>query len=145
MTSLWLPPPASRGCDRRYGSLFGVASHYAPTPALVLFLFALHGYGQIPAPPGQLVEAEGRRVHINCTGTGSPSVILESGFPGSSLDWSLMQPMVAQFSRVCSYDRAGFGWSDQGKMPRSAAQIAEDLRAMLSAVNAHSRASSPIQ
>lgn len=100
-----------------------------------LFLFALQTYGQIPAPPGQLVDAQGRRMHINCTGTGSPSVLLESGFPGSSLDWSLVQPMIAQFSRVCSYDRAGFGWSDQGKIPRSAPQIAEDLRTLLSAAN----------
>jgi pimeloyl-ACP methyl ester carboxylesterase len=102
-------------------------------PKLLLLLFTTFAYGQIPAAPGQIVDTGEGRLHIHCTGTGSPSVILEAGFPGSSLDWSLVQPMVAPFTRVCSYDRAGFGWSELGKVPRSSAQIAEDLRKLLSA------------
>ncbi len=101
-------------------------------PKLLLLLLVPIAYCQIPAAIGQIVDAGGTRMHINCTGTGSPSIILEAGFPGSSLDWSLVQPMVAPFSRVCSYDRAGFGWSDMGKAPRSSTQIAEDLQTLLS-------------
>lgn len=87
--------------------------------------------GEIPNAPGQLVDIGGTRLHVNCSGTGSPVVVLEAGFPGSSLDWTLVQPGVAEFTRVCSYDRAGFGWSEKGKEPRSSAQIADDLKALL--------------
>lgn len=92
-------------------------------------------FGQIPDAPGQLVDVGGVKLHINCAGSGSPAVVLEAGFPGSSLDWTLVQPLVARFARVCSYDRAGFGWSQQGKEPRSSSQIAEELRTLLSAAN----------
>lgn len=87
--------------------------------------------GEIPSAPGKLVDIGGTRLHLNCSGTGSPVVILEAGFPGSSLDWTLVQPGVAEFTRVCSYDRAGFGWSEKGQMPRSSTQIAEDLKSLL--------------
>ena len=63
-------------------------------------------------PPGRLVDVGGYRLHIHCTGSGGPTVILNAGNGGSSLDWSLVQPGVATFTRVCSYDRAGYGWSD---------------------------------
>jgi pimeloyl-ACP methyl ester carboxylesterase len=92
-------------------------------------------FGEAPNPPGQLVDAGGMRLHINCSGSGSPAVVLEAGFPGSSLDWLLVQPAVAKFTRVCSYDRAGFGWSEPGKPPRSSAQIAGELHALLTAAN----------
>src|SRR5262249_33516608 len=68
-------------------------------------------------PPGKLVDIGGYQLHINCTGAGSPTVILDAGLGGSSLDWSLVQPAVARFTRVCSYDRAGQGWSDTGPGP----------------------------
>jgi pimeloyl-ACP methyl ester carboxylesterase len=102
-------------------------------PSLLLAFFPFFAFGQIPDAPGQLVDAGGVQLHINCIGTGSPVVVLEAGFPGSSLDWTLVQPTVAQFTRVCSYDRAGFGWSQQSKEARSSSQIAEELRALLSA------------
>ena len=64
-------------------------------------------------PPGHLIAiGQGTRLHLYCTGAGSPTVILEAGYPGSYLDWIRVQPGVAAFTRVCSYDRAGFGWSD---------------------------------
>jgi pimeloyl-ACP methyl ester carboxylesterase len=87
--------------------------------------------GEIPSAPGQLVDIGGTRLHLNCSGTGSPVVILEAGFPGSSLDWILVQPGVAEFTRVCSYDRAGFGLSEKGKKPRSSSQITDDLKALV--------------
>jgi pimeloyl-ACP methyl ester carboxylesterase len=83
-------------------------------------------------PPGRLVEIGGHRLHLWCTGSGSPTVILESGLGGSSLvDWSLVQPEVSTFTRVCSYDRAGMGFSDPGPSPRTARRITHELAQLL--------------
>src|SRR5215210_7424921 len=62
--------------------------------------------------PGQLVDVDGHRMHLSCRGEGRPTVVMDSGLGGWSLDWSLVQPQVAGFTRVCTYDRAGMGWSD---------------------------------
>ena len=78
-------------------------------------------------PPGQLVDVGGHRLHLWCTGTGAPPVILEAGLGGSSAGWSFVQPDIARFTRVCSYDRAGMGYSDPGPSPRTARRIAEEL------------------
>lgn len=78
-------------------------------------------------PPGRLVEIGGHRLHIWCTGSGAPSVILETGLGGSSADWGFVQPEVAAFTRVCSYDRAGMGYSDPGPSPRTTRRIADEL------------------
>lgn len=84
--------------------------------------------------PGQMVDVGGRQMHLYCTGAnrdGRPTVILEQGGGGNALAWFQVQPEVAQFTRVCAYDRAGQGWSDPGPMPRDGAHIAQDLRALL--------------
>ncbi len=81
--------------------------------------------------PGKLVDIGGYRLHINCTGTGSPTVILDAGLGGTSLDWSTVQPAVARFTRVCSYDRAGYGWSDTGPGARTSQQIVKELHLLL--------------
>jgi pimeloyl-ACP methyl ester carboxylesterase len=86
---------------------------------------------RVIAPPGRLVDVGGFKLHIHCTGEGSPSIILDAALGGSSLSWSLVQPELATLSRVCSYDRAGFGWSDAGPMPRTARRIADELRTLL--------------
>ncbi len=57
----------------------------------------------------------GRKMHVYCTGSGEPTVILEAGASSFSLDWSLVQPEIAKTNRVCSYDRARLGWSDPGR------------------------------
>jgi pimeloyl-ACP methyl ester carboxylesterase len=80
---------------------------------------------------GRLVDIGGYRLKINCTGKGSPTVILEAGLGDVSIEWKRVQPEIAQFSRVCSYDRAGYGGSDAGPMPRTSAQIAKELHALL--------------
>ena len=80
---------------------------------------------------GHLVHVGSIRMNIDCSGQGSPTVILESGSGGPSLDWHMVQPEVAKFSRVCSYDRAGYGWSDSGPEPRSSLQIAHELNRLL--------------
>ncbi|MGB2912341.1 MAG: alpha/beta hydrolase [Pyrinomonadaceae bacterium] len=86
-------------------------------------------------PPGQIVDVKGHKMHINCTGNGATTVILESGLAGGSLDWSLVQPEVAKFGRVCSYDRAGIVWSAASDRRRDAAQITSELHDLLDAAN----------
>src|SRR5215510_4849574 len=85
-------------------------------------------------PPGKLVDIGGWRLHLNCTGevrASQPTVILESGIGDFSVEWSLVQPDVSKFARVCSYDRAGDGWSEMGPHPRTFHQIAYELHTLL--------------
>jgi pimeloyl-ACP methyl ester carboxylesterase len=82
-------------------------------------------------PPGQLVDIGGHRLHLWCMGTGTPTVILETGLGGSSAGWGFVQPPIARFTRVCSYDRAGMGYSDPGPSPRTARRIADELAALI--------------
>jgi pimeloyl-ACP methyl ester carboxylesterase len=82
-------------------------------------------------PPGQLVDVGGHRLHLWCTGDGSPAVILDAGLGGTSAGWGFVQPDVARFTRVCSYDRAGMGYSDSGPSPRTARRIANELADLL--------------
>ncbi len=82
-------------------------------------------------PPGRLVDIGGYRLHLWCTGDGAPAVILDTGLGGSSAGWGFVQPDVARFTRVCSYDRAGMGYSDPGPSPRTARRIASELNELL--------------
>ena len=84
-----------------------------------------------PRPPGNLIDVGGYRLHLYCTGTGTPTVVLLHGFGDFSFDWALVQPGVAQVTRVCSYDRAGQAWSDIGPEPRGLARITEELHTLL--------------
>lgn len=82
-------------------------------------------------PPGRLIDVGGHRLHLYCTGQGSPAVVLEAGGGNPWLSWYKVQPQVAQFALVCSYDRAGLGWSDPSPKPPTAKVIAEDLHTLL--------------
>lgn len=82
-------------------------------------------------PIGKLVDAGGHRLHIYSIGDGSPAVVFESGGASWSLDWYVVQNEVAKFTQACSYDRAGFGWSDSGPKPRTSEQIVTELHALL--------------
>ncbi len=84
-------------------------------------------------PPGRLVDVGDHHLHLNCTGTGSPTVILEGGKGVTSLHWSLVQPRLAQETRVCAYDRAGLGWSEPGPLPRTPERVVEELHTLLQA------------
>jgi pimeloyl-ACP methyl ester carboxylesterase len=86
-------------------------------------------------PPGQMVDVGGYKLHIHCIGEGSPTVILEAGTGGSSLDWSLVQPTIAETTRVCAYDRAGYAWSDSGLVPRTSQQVVSELHTLLTNAN----------
>lgn len=81
-----------------------------------------------PQPSGKLVDLGGHKLHVNCTGKGSPTVVVENGLGDFSFDWILVQTKVAVFTRICTYDRAGYAWSDPGPKPRTFAQINLELR-----------------
>jgi pimeloyl-ACP methyl ester carboxylesterase len=82
-------------------------------------------------PLGRLIDVVGYRLHINSTGEGTPAVVLDAGVCDCSLNWCLVQPEVAKFTRVCSYDRAGMGWSDAGPSPRTSEVIVRELHTLL--------------
>jgi hypothetical protein len=112
----------------------------AVTWLLAAAIFVKRPAAQVPSPPppfpppGRLVDIGGWRLHVNCTGEsspGQPTVILEAGLGDFSVEWSLVQPRVARFARVCSYDRGGDGWSDLGPDPRTLHQIAGEWRTLL--------------
>ncbi len=83
------------------------------------------------APPGELVDVGGHRLHVRCAGSGSPLVLLESGVAASSLSWSRVQPEIARLTRVCAYDRAGLAWSDAPSCPRTFERIVDELGRVL--------------
>src|SRR5215211_7256173 len=83
------------------------------------------------SPPGEMVEVNGHRMHINCVGEGSPTVILEAANLGMSAHWIRVQQQLAQTTRVCAYDRAGLGWSERGPEPRDVSQISSELHTLL--------------
>jgi pimeloyl-ACP methyl ester carboxylesterase len=83
------------------------------------------------ASPGKVVDVGTHRLHFRCEGDGAPTVIFDAALGASSLSWSLVQPAVARVTRACAYDRAGFGWSDAGPLPRTAGRIADELHELL--------------
>jgi pimeloyl-ACP methyl ester carboxylesterase len=83
------------------------------------------------APPGSLIDVGGHRLHVTCSGTGSPVVLLESGIAASSLSWAVVQPQIAAFTHVCSYDRAGLAWSEPASCPRTFARMVDELETVL--------------
>lgn len=82
--------------------------------------------------PGKMVDIGGRRIQLDCRGSGSPTVVFEAGLSADgSLSWSAVQPKIAAHTRACSYSRAGLMWSDPSEAPHSARQVAHDLHAAL--------------
>jgi len=79
---------------------------------VLLCLLATATFAQ--TPPGALVDVGGYRVHLYCTGTGTPTVMIIGGF---SFDWALVQPEVAKVTRICTYDASGNAWSEPGPGP----------------------------
>ncbi len=106
---------------------------YCKRPIIVLALLcvlpiATHAQtvdaDQSPPPPlGKLVDVGGYRVHLYCAGTGSPTVVIVGA--GFSFNWGLVQPEVAKFSQVCSYDHSGIGWSDSGPKDSCSLRVSE--------------------
>lgn len=98
-----------------FGALAAAPTHAAPPD-------------NIYAHPALLAPArDGVRLNLVCIGKGSPTVVFEAGFSDWAPVWAIVQPRVAQFTRACSYDRAGFGFSDPGPLPRTSERIATEL------------------
>jgi pimeloyl-ACP methyl ester carboxylesterase len=87
----------------------------------------------IGPPPGTLVDIGGRRLHLHCQGSGSPTVVFEAGASAFAIDWALVQPLIARRTRTCAYDRARHGWSDASPSAEMPANVVGDLRALLQA------------
>lgn len=111
----------------------------SPFPAIIVF-FVLATAAQpqnigsqgFPSP-GRMIGISGRRLHLYCTGDGTPTLVLIAGSGAFSIDWALVQPEIAERTRVCSYDRAGLGWSDPGPAQETVEETISDLHAVLHA------------
>lgn len=115
--------------------------------AVVILIIALptlgFAYEKIMAPSdteryppiGQMVHVGGHHLHIYCEGEGSPTIILEGGAGVAALSWYLTQPLIAEQTRVCAYDRAGLGWSELGTPPYTPESTAHDLHTLLGNAN----------
>jgi pimeloyl-ACP methyl ester carboxylesterase len=131
-------PSTRRGC------LFYVRRAFKWT-ALTLVALILLGLGRQTLlteldrrnfpPPGQMFDVGGYRLHIQCMGEGSPTVILEAGGMGFSTQWTWVQQDLARTHRVCAYDRAGHGWSESATTPRTPENITRDLWTLLEVAN----------
>jgi len=91
----------------------------------------------LPPAPGRFVNVGGHRMHFACAGAGSLTVVVENGLGDFSTDWSLVQPLVAAFTRICTYDRAGYAWSEPGPMPRTFDQLNVELHEGLKLLGEH--------
>ncbi len=87
--------------------------------------------GETAVPLGRLVAVGQHRLHLYCSGTGTPTVVLEAGLGGNHLDWIRAQPELSKTTQVCSYDRAGYGWSEPGPKPRTVERISGELQLLL--------------
>jgi pimeloyl-ACP methyl ester carboxylesterase len=89
------------------------------------------------AAPGKLYDVGSHRLHLDCRGEGSPTVVLFNGLGGISAGWARITGPVAATSRVCAYDRAGQGWSDEPGSPQDGVSAADDLRTLLQVAGEH--------
>ena len=87
------------------------------------------------SPPGYMYRVNGRLMRLDCLGQGSPTLVLESGGGNDGMTFSAIQPKLALHTQVCSYDRAGLGWSDPGPHPRDADHVATELHGLLAAAH----------
>lgn len=102
---------------------------------LTLLLGGAVALAQAPelTPPGDLVEVNGHSLHLFCQGEGSPTVIFEAGLGDGSVNFRSLQSRVARFTRACAYDRAGYGFSEAGPLPRDMDALVSDLEGLLQA------------
>jgi pimeloyl-ACP methyl ester carboxylesterase len=82
-------------------------------------------------PPGTFIDADGQPLHVVCAGSGRPMVLCESGIAASSLSWTRVLPDIAEFTHVCAYDRAGLGWSEPARTPRTLARLVAELHGVV--------------
>jgi pimeloyl-ACP methyl ester carboxylesterase len=98
---------------------------------LILAVLTLVPQSSPPKPVGRLIDLGGHRLHLNCTGRGAPTVVVETGLGDFSFDWILVQRQVERVTRICTYDRGGYAWSEPGPRPRTFAQLNLELHEAL--------------
>jgi pimeloyl-ACP methyl ester carboxylesterase len=82
-------------------------------------------------PPGKLVKVGDHQLHLHCMGEGSSTVVMDYGLAGLSPLWNPVQTEVAKFAKVCTYDRAGYAWSEKTSKPRTSEEMVEELHTLL--------------
>jgi pimeloyl-ACP methyl ester carboxylesterase len=107
---------------RRLGGILLLAAGMAGTAAAGDFILS---------PPGQLVDIGRFSLHIHCEGEGTPTVVVDTGLGASALEWLPVQERLRHYTRTCLYDRAGYGWSDFGELPRSSSRSVNELYLLL--------------
>jgi pimeloyl-ACP methyl ester carboxylesterase len=100
---------------------------------------AMHRDANTFAMPGHLYDVGGHRLHLNCVGSGSPTVVLENGLGGSSPEWARVIAATSGTTRVCAYDRAGQGWSDDTSATPDSLAVVRDLHTLLQVAGEHGR------
>jgi pimeloyl-ACP methyl ester carboxylesterase len=109
---------------------------------MALFIGCAYSYGWLISaeelkgnsdlsPAGRYIRLRTHRLYIHCMGDTQPAVVIDTGLGGSSLEWFQVQQALAKRLRVCTYDRAGYGWSDPGPSPRITSRIVEELHKLL--------------
>lgn len=92
---------------------------------------SLRHFRQVAGMPGRLYDVGGYSMHLYCTGAGSPTILLSSGLGDDFTEWAKVQPVLSQQTRVCSYDRAGFGWSESRPGVQDANAISSHLHQLV--------------
>jgi pimeloyl-ACP methyl ester carboxylesterase len=139
---IWLSIRRIRSVSARDSAVGRRIAEYIALTAVILAALAVAGSASYNAitlcwfrvynpPPGEIFSVHGHTMYMYCTGSGSPAIVLDAGLGNDSLIWSAVQPTLAKTTRVCSYDRAGFGWSEAGPAPRDADNIASELHDLL--------------
>ena len=123
-------PSKSSIFARLWAPIAGLCVLLLLAPALVNLAMVKWEHARNPVP-GAFYNVDGAQMHINCTGSGSPTVVLEHAATSSYLLWRKVQPELSQITRVCSYDRAGHGWSSTREGPRDAKTIVHELHSLL--------------
>ncbi len=138
--SALFPPPVPRSSIRRGPSRTKWLHRLAMSAALLTGITLLSAWNETRSeavdalaypPSGRLVDVGGFRLHLDCVGRGSPTVVIDAGLGGWSTPWHSLQNAVAGSTKVCTYDRAGNGYSDPGPLPRDAAHFADELHTLL--------------
>jgi len=88
----------------------------------------------IKSPPGQFIDLQSHRLHVDCIGEGEVTVLFEPGLGGSAFEWQPIQQAIAKHAQACIYDRAGYGWSDPSPYNGDVRQLASEAKAMLKQV-----------
>ncbi len=125
-----LPRPFWRWMKRFGVGMMALLLLLAASGAIYQKVASVQDWRRFP-PPGELVDIDGHKLHMQVSGEGGPTVVLEAGLGGSTPTWCLVQPEIAKFTKVLSYDRAGTGWSDMCPAPRDGKQVTKELHALL--------------